>query len=112
LQRRDGEDQIPFVPAAKRIHLLDERNDFDGKAALMEALDLVVSVCTSSAHLAGALGRPLWVMLTHVPDWRWGNSGTSSAWYPTARLFRQRACGDWAGVVRDVGPALDAKVNA
>jgi hypothetical protein len=57
LQRGDGEDQIPGVPAARRLHLLDERNDFDGKAALIGALDLVVSVCTSTAHLAGALGR-------------------------------------------------------
>ena len=112
LQRRDGEDQIPLVPAAKHIHLLDERNDFDGKAALMEALDLVISVCTSSAHLAGALGRPLWLMLSHVPDWRWGTSGTAIAWYPTARLFRQRTYGDWAGVVRDVGSALDEKASA
>jgi hypothetical protein len=78
----------------------------------MEALDLVISVCTSSAHLAGALGRPLWLMLAHVPDWRWGTSGTAIAWYPTARLFRQRTDGDWAGVVRDVGSALDAKASA
>ena len=111
LQRGDGESQIPLVPAARRIHLIDERNDFDGKAALMEALDLVVSVCTSSAHLAGALGRPLWLMLARVPDWRWGASGTTSAWYPTARLFRQRVQGGWADVVRDVDAALDAKVR-
>jgi len=107
LQRGDGEDQIPGVPAAKRLHLLDERNDFDGKAALMGALDLVVSVCTSTAHLAGALGRPLWVMLTHVPDWRWGLSEPTTRWYPQARLFRQRRLGDWAGVADDVGAALD-----
>jgi tetratricopeptide (TPR) repeat protein len=107
LQRGDGEDQIPDVPAAQRLHLLDERNDFDGKAALMGALDLVVSVCTSTAHLAGALGRPLWVMLTHVPDWRWGLSAPTTRWYPQARLFRQRSLGDWAGVADDVGAALD-----
>jgi len=107
LQRGDGEDQIPIVPAARRMHLLDERNDFDGKAALIGALDLVVSVCTSTAHLAGALGRPLWVMLTHVPDWRWGLDATTSRWYPQARLFRQPTLGDWAAVVRDVGTALD-----
>ncbi|HVJ74452.1 MAG TPA: DUF5672 family protein [Casimicrobiaceae bacterium] len=108
LQREDGEDQIPDVPAARALRLLDERNDFDGKAALVSALDLVISVCTSTAHLAGALGRPLFVMLTHVPDWRWGLTGTSTRWYPSARLFRQRTLGDWAGVVRDVGAALEA----
>jgi Flp pilus assembly protein TadD len=112
LQHVDGEDQIGQVPAARSLHLLEERHDFDGKAALMTALDLVVSVCTSSAHLAGALGRPLWLMLAHVPDWRWGTAGATSAWYPTARLFRQRAPGDWTGVVDDVGAALDAKVRA
>ena len=111
LQREDGEDQIPDVPAARALRLLDERNDFDGKAALVSALDLVISVCTSTAHLAGALGRPLFVMLTHVPDWRWGLTGTSTRWYPSARLFRQRALGDWAGVVRDVDAALTAAVG-
>ena len=111
LQREDGEDQIPDVPAARALRLLDERNDFDGKAALVSALDLVISVCTSTAHLAGALGRPLFVMLTHVPDWRWGLTGTSTRWYPSARLFRQRALGDWAGVVRDVDAALPAAVG-
>ena len=108
LQREDGEDQIPDVPAARALRLLDERNDFDGKAALVSALDLVISVCTSTAHLAGALGRPLFVMLTHVPDWRWGLTGTSTRWYPSARLFRQHSPGDWTGVVRDVGAALEA----
>ncbi len=112
LQRGDGEEQIPGVPAARRLHLVDERNDFDGKAALIGALDLVVSVCTSTAHLAGALGRPLWVMLTHVPDWRWGLASTTTRWYPQARLFRQARLGDWDGVVRDVGAALDAAVAA
>ena len=107
LQRGDGEDQIPGVPAARRMRLVDERNDFDGKAALIGALDLVVSVCTSTAHLAGALGRPLWVMLTHVPDWRWGLAEPTSRWYPQARLFRQRRLGDWTGVVESVGAALD-----
>lgn len=107
LQRIDGEDQIASVPAARHLRLRDERNDFDGKAALMGALDLVISVCTSNAHLAGALGRPAWVMLAYAPDWRWGASGTSSAWYPSARLFRQGAPGDWDSVVRDVSRALD-----
>ena len=112
LQREDGEDQIPTVPAARNLRLLDERNDFDGKAALITALDLVVSVCTSTAHLAGALGRPLWVMLTHVPDWRWGLEGSTTRWYPTARLFRQPSLGDWDSVVRGVGDALDRAVRA
>jgi len=112
LQHVDGEEQVDRVPAARSLHRIVERHDFDGKAALITALDLVVSVCTSSAHLAGALGRPLWLMLAHVPDWRWGTSGATTAWYPTARLFRQRAAGDWTGVVDDVGAALDAELRA
>ena len=112
LQRVDGEDQIAAVPAARAMHLLPDRLDFDGKAALVTALDLVVSVCTSSAHLAGALGRPLWLMLAHVCDWRWGYEGTTTAWYPTARVFRQPAPGDWASVVSSVGAALDARLGA
>ena len=107
LQRIDGEEQIASVPEARSLHLLDERNEFDGKAALMGALDLVVSVCTSNAHLAGALGRPTWVMLAFAPDWRWGMGTATSAWYPGTRLFRQSTPGDWTSVVRDVGAALD-----
>lgn len=107
LQRIDGEDEIASVPAARALRLPDDRNDFDRKAALVCALDLVISVCTSNAHLAGALGRRPWILLTHAPDWRWGPSGTTSAWYPGARLFRQPALGDWAAVVAGVGTALD-----
>jgi hypothetical protein len=107
LQRIDGEEEIASVAAASTMHLLDDRNDFDRKAALVCALDLVVSVCTSNAHLAGALGLRPWILLTHAPDWRWGPRGGASAWYPGARLFRQRALGDWAGVVADLGDALD-----
>ncbi len=107
LQRGDGEDQIAHVPAASRLHLLDARNDFDRKAALIENLDLVVSVDTSIAHLAGALGRPVWILLPCAADWRWGIAGTATGWYPTATLFRQRAAGDWTPVVADVMRALD-----
>jgi tetratricopeptide (TPR) repeat protein len=107
LQRGDGEDQIAHVSAASRLHLLDARNDFDRKAALIENLDLVVSVDTSIAHLAGALGRPVWILLPCAADWRWGVAGAATGWYPTATLFRQRVVGDWTPVVADVMRALD-----
>jgi len=64
-------------------------------AALIEGLDLVITADTALAHLAGALGVPVWVMLQHVPDWRWLSGRTDSPWYPTMRLFRQSAPGDW-----------------
>ncbi len=107
LQRVDGEDQIASVPDARRLVLHDARSDFDRKAALIANLDLVVSVDTSIAHLAGAMGMPVWILLPHAPDWRWGTAEATSGWYPTARLFRQSATGDWAGVVARVALALD-----
>jgi tetratricopeptide (TPR) repeat protein len=108
LQRVDGEEQIASVPAARSLRQLEARNDFADKAALIEALDLVISVCTSNAHLAGALGRPLWVLLPYSADWRWGLDGATSAWYPSARLFRQPSPGDWPAVVAQVSRALEA----
>jgi Flp pilus assembly protein TadD len=106
LQKGDGEEQITSVANASRLIRLDARNDFDGTAAMVSVLDLVISVDTSIAHLAGALGRPTWILLPFAPDWRWRPSGTGSAWYPTVRLFRQRQRGDWAGVVANVAKSL------
>ena len=61
---------------------------------------------TSVAHLAGALGRPTWVLLKYVPDWRWGLEGSSTAWYPTMRLFRQQEANNWEPVIAAVHEAL------
>ncbi|MEP7064080.1 MAG: DUF5672 family protein [Betaproteobacteria bacterium] len=108
LQRDDGEDQIADVPSARSLRLVDARNDFDDKAALMRSLDLVISVDTSNAHLAGALGVPVWVLLPFAPDWRWGLTGAGTPWYRSARLFRQPATRDWEPVVADVLRALSA----
>jgi len=110
LQRDDGEDQLPGVPAARNIVLLEARRDFDRKAALVDALDLVISVDTSHAHLAGALARPVWVLLPFSPDWRWQLDRGDSPWYPTARLFRQRQHGQWAAPIDDIRRALAALI--
>ena len=76
--------------------------DFSETAALIAQLDLVIAVDTSVAHLAGALGKPLWVLLPFSPDWRWLLGRKDSPWYPTARLFRQPRTGDWDSVLREV----------
>ena len=72
----------------------------------MAQLDLVVAVDTSVAHLAGALGRPVWVLLPFAPDWRWQLGRGDSPWYPTAKLFRQTVTGDWSGPLAAVAEAL------
>src|SRR3546814_17659790 len=72
----------------------------------MRRLDLVVTTCTSVAHLAGALGRPVWVVLSRNADWRWLVEREDSPWYPSARLFRQTPLGDWDGVLARVRAAL------
>jgi Flp pilus assembly protein TadD/NAD(P)-dependent dehydrogenase (short-subunit alcohol dehydrogenase family) len=98
------------APYGARLVALPMRNDFDGLAALESELDLVISVDTSLAHVAGALGKPVWVLLHHVPDWRWMLHRADSPWYPTARLFRQRVPGDWSHPLREVEQALRALV--
>jgi ADP-heptose:LPS heptosyltransferase len=84
------------------FHIAAEFSDFSDTAAVMADLDVIVTTDTSVAHLAGALGRPLWIMLSYVPDWRFGLDAESNRWYPTARLFRQPAAGDWGAVLNQV----------
>ena len=88
---------------------LDPGNDaFLDTAAIMESLDLIITADTSIAHLAGALGRPTWVALKHVPDWRWGLEGDLTPWYPSMRLFRQRSRDDWKNVFAEMESELTA----
>ena len=75
-------------------------------ASKLRSLDLVITVDTLAAHLAGALGRPVWTLLNFAPDWRWLEKGDSTAWYPTMRLFRQPRAGDWQSVVSEVAATL------
>jgi tetratricopeptide (TPR) repeat protein len=90
--------------------------DYAETAALIENLDLVISVDTSVGHLAGALGKPVWLLLPHAPDWRWLLDRSDSPWYRSVRLFRQQTPGDWTGVLDRVTGALcqrgsDARIS-
>jgi tetratricopeptide (TPR) repeat protein len=88
------------------VRVEDQLTDFADTAALISTCDLVISVDTSVAHLAGALGRPLWLLLAKPCDWRWMSNRDDTPWYPSARLFRQAAPGDWAEVLDRVAQAL------
>ncbi len=91
---------------AEVVDLRDGIADMADTAALVERLDLVIAVDTAVAHLAGALGRPVWVLLPFAPDWRWLLEREDSPWYPSARLFRQPRPGDWGSVMERVGAEL------
>ena len=86
-------------------------HDFSDTAALIENLDLVISIDTSVAHLAGALGKPVWTLLPFVPDWRWLLNRDDSPWYPTMKLFRQPSLGDWESVIIDLSITDDPSVS-
>jgi tetratricopeptide (TPR) repeat protein len=91
---------------ASLVNLESRLGDFADTASLVASLDLVVTVDTSMAHLAGALGKPVWILLSKPSDWRWLLDRNDSPWYPTARLFRQRTRGGWPGVIDEVRRAL------
>ncbi|HEX3996523.1 MAG TPA: glycosyltransferase family 9 protein, partial [Acetobacteraceae bacterium] len=91
------------------LNLLDVSGqiaDFADTAAIIANLDLVISVDTSVAHLAGAMGKPVWLMNVFDTDWRWMLNRDDSPWYPTLRVFRQPTSGDWDSVIRNVATAL------
>jgi len=90
----------------------EELSDFDETAALLDALDVVVSVDTSVAHLAGALARPVFILLPYSPDWRWMLNREDTPWYPTARLFRQEKARDWDSVLHRVRKELQQRASS
>jgi tetratricopeptide (TPR) repeat protein len=106
LQVGERSGDISSLAGAEVADLSPRLVDFAETAAAVCRLDLVISVDTAVAHLAGALGRPTWVLLRHPPEWRWLLEREDSPWYPTARLFRQRKEGDWPEVAREVVAAL------
>jgi hypothetical protein len=108
LQRELREDDQRVLELHPDIrHFGDELQDFTDTAALCEQMDLVISVDTSVAHLSGALGRPTWVLLPHVPDWRWLLDRDDSPWYGCMKLYRQPAPGNWGSVMAQVAHSLN-----
>ena len=116
LQKVDGLEQLADLPAGMTVESLGE--DFDAgpdgfvdTAAVMASLDLVISCDTATAHLAGALGRPVWTALKRYPEWRWGDKGEASPWYPTMTLFRQETAGAWEPVFAAMRARLAAQLG-
>jgi hypothetical protein len=107
--QKDLRDQDKKILAgADIIDLTDIISDFGETSALVSCLDLVISVDTSVAHLAGGLGFPVWILLPYSPDYRWLYKREDSPWYPTARLFRQTEAREWSSVVAQVRTELGA----
>ncbi len=100
------EDAAPLAGEKRLTHIGGELEDFSDTAAVLALCDLVIAVDTAAAHLAGAMGRPVWVLVPFAPDWRWTRDGETTPWYPTARLFRQTSLGDWDSVIERVAQEL------
>lgn len=112
LQKGEAAKQAQDPPdCMKLIDYTEDIHDFSDTAAFIENLDLVISVDTAVAHLAGALGKPVWTLLPFAPDWRWMLNRGDSPWYPTMRLFRQPSPGDWESVITRVAGELEKSFN-
>jgi hypothetical protein len=112
LQRTHGLEQLDSLPSGMAVETLGDfdtgADAFVDTAAIMNCLDLVITSDTAIPHLAGALGARTWVVLKHVPDWRWMLERSDSPWYPSLKLFRQSKSGDWDGAVAAMAVELQA----
>ena len=106
------DDTAALLERTDIVDLTEQLSDFVETAALISCLDLVITVDTSVAHLAGALGRPTWILLPYTPDYRWLLDRDDSPWYPTVRLFRQSETRDYESVLKRVRAELQALVAA
>lgn len=104
-------DAAQLAATTPLTHLGGELADFNDTAAVLSLCDLLITADTAPAHLAGAMGRPVWVLVPFAPDWRWMLDGESTPWYPTARVFRQSALADWNAVIARVVSALQEQLK-
>ena len=111
LQKDLRPDDATLLAKSNIVDLTADLTDFVETAALISCLDVVITVCTSVAHLAATLGRPTWVMLPYLPDWRWLLDRDDSPWYPAVRLFRQDSTRDYARVVEAVRTELETMIS-
>jgi hypothetical protein len=103
LQKGPGAEEANRIGSPFMIdNLAEELEDFSDTAAVIDNLDLLISVDTAVVHLAGAMGKTVWTLLPFAPDWRWQLNRNDSPWYPSMRLYRQPARGDWASVFGQV----------
>jgi hypothetical protein len=106
LQRDLRDDDAQMLAATRITSIGHELEDFADTAAVLALCDLVITVDTAAAHLAGAMGRPIFVLVPFAPDWRWTLAGDTTPWYPTARLFRQPKPDDWDSVIARVAAEI------
>jgi ADP-heptose:LPS heptosyltransferase len=109
LQKGDAAEQLVDLP--RDVCVWDGSScdeDLAETAALVASLDLVITTDTCIAHLAGAMDKPVWILLPHLADWRWMQQTHATPWYPAAQLFRQKVPGDWGGVIDRVSRVLQA----
>jgi len=111
LQKWHGVEQLRELSERLPITELPDAETFADTAAVMALLDLIITADTSVAHLAGALGVPVWVALAKIADWRWLFDREDTPWYPTMRLFRQETLGDWKILFNRMAAELDKHVN-
>ena len=101
-------DELAARQGIRVTHWQEAIDDYEETAALLDALDLVISVCTSVVHLGGALARPVWIMAPYSPEWRYGFAGETMPWYPSVRIFRQPSFGNWPAVITTVARELSS----
>jgi hypothetical protein len=115
LQYSDCSDEINELASNSGFHIhrwQAVRNDYEDTAAMVSALDLVISVCTAVVHLGGALGKPVWVLAPFGPEWRYGIAGEEMPWYPSVTVFRQPRYGEWEPVLARVADELRRRTDA